>query len=652
VSAIEIDPRLGVDLGDSDIWGRQIVDQQKRNGKAAPSQVDLETAIGNIRLADTMQGSSTIVLTIQDPEWILLDSGFFDANKDGKLDGIDVNYPDGSELWWRLSQVGLAISGTGGALTLTFLERTAVYLMQHHGPVKFSRAKKTRAETVQWMCAKVKKGGGITFHCSELHTEQPQAKPDPQSAEAKKKAKGQGLAKTSGLTIQGAEATDPQLHLVEVALDVAKDLKAPHLAVIALLVAGIGESGFTNVVNSLGYGGVFQGQVAVPGGTNWFAPMGRDKRTHEEAKSFLLGGRGYNEGGAIYLAKHSVGFDAGEIATRVETSGQPGSFYGKWKSEADKLLEAYGGGGFGSTGGGSYRKQYNFKIGPHEDFWAASGRLADEVNWAFFIDGTDVYFDLEMQLIKQKPIAVIRRGHPAVVSFDSNWDMRHIATEATLTLICNPFEFRAGQVFVLEGFGPASTGSTAKPPLPGRWLIDSWDRDRYSLATTFSLRQPEKQKAEPRSELVQRSAADDAAEMGTPPAGSPKDVIDNAVLPIGRHFKAHAADGSPLTPANVARMNASHGPTSTGGRSDHQGPPSQAWAADMGIGSDMKKGDELCAALAKKFHFSGNGAGSFVRVVRDGYSYQLLWRVPDHFDHVHFGVQIAGGSYNVPVPRH
>src|ERR1044072_1891983 len=236
------------------------------------------------------------------------------------------------------------------------------------------------------------------------------------------------------------------------------------------------------------------------------------------AKWFLQGGKGFQAGVAIALANAHPDMDPGEIATRVEAGGAAASFYGQHKEEARALIAAYGGiSGKGTTD----NKQYNFEVGspesPHEDYWAAMTRLADEGKWPLFLDGNYLYFDPEPTLIRQKPPAVIRREDPAAVDWSGTWDNRQIATEMELTLICGPFEFRAGEVFKLEGFGPLSSGSTVgkkgdtkNPPLPGRWLIAEIGRSRYELASTFNLKQPEDPNPEPSAGTAERDDADAA----------------------------------------------------------------------------------------------------------------------------------------------
>lgn len=792
---------------DVDVVARQVVRGKKKAGKNAPAEVDLADAITSVHIGDTMTGSSTLRVDLVDPDWKLLDSGFFDANADGKLDKIDVRYPEDSRFWWRLTQLDVSALPKVGMI---FMERAAAIMLDKKGPVKASRGKKTRAEFLKSLSDQVKVGGGLKFHCKELHvlqttggttgpvfnvgdslavgsaaalksllgsrvttdadegrsttagvdilegrtlprtlviqlgtndsnvatfTNQVQAvksldgvdriywvniarpilggvtdsalnavldaeaneklriidwkglvqsggvtltdgtHPDasgyerratlianavgrsPSEPKKRKKTdkqreeeKSPGINTDEDLTIAKGKASRAQLRQVERSLDVAEDTDAPELAVLSMVCAGIGESGFRAIRNQgnppSDYHGVFQGHIS---------RFGIDD-TEEMAGYFLKGGKGFQGGGAIALANDHPNWGPGLIAVTVE--GSRANFpsdaaaehhYGQWEKEAKALIAAYGG-GFGGT---VRRKKYHFQIGgpdnPRENFWDGSNRLAEEVNWPYFVDGQHVYYDSEMTLIRQKPVAVIRRNDAAVVDFNGTWDARQIATEMTLTLICNPFEFRAGQVFKLVDFGPFSTGSTAN--LPGRWLISEIDRDRASLISTFTLRQPEKPIAEPQAELVERSN-DNAADVGgdIEKGMTPKEVIDKIVLPIAREC------GVRVTVLENDAANARHGDVLGGGRSDHQGPPSAAWASDMSNGSaPTKEMDKLAEALIDKFDLpnlgSPNAAGPYVYGVNpdnavsathDNFRFQMIYRSGvggNHFNHVHFGVR-------------
>ena len=128
---------------------------------------------------------------------------------------------------------------------------------------------------------------------------------------------------------------------------------------------------------------------------------------------------------------------------------------------------------------------------------------------------------------------------------------------------------------------------------------------------------------------------------------TPKQVIDKFVLPLAR------ANGINVTPASVDAANARHGPTVSGTRSDHQGPPSYAWAADMSNGSrPTPQMDALARALADVFglaqlnlHTTG-AAGSMQTssATKFGFRFQLIYRSHtggDHDNHVHFGLRRA-----------
>lgn len=685
-------PDVALDLletgPDLDVIARQITAAKRKLKKGVPSKVDLANAMVSLSITDTIKGSSTLTLTMKDDDWSLMDSGFFDNDENGRLDAIDINYPNRSRFWWRITQVS---PSANQMIEIVLMERQAISLMAHRGPVKASRAKKTRAEFLKSLADKVKAYGGVQFKSVDLHVRQTidapsttgpgaasgnvlsegdslavgtegklttsggkvstraavgrtssqgvadledaslpatlvvqlgtndtdvstfranvkkvlgmggvkrvfwvnisrpvlggttdtelnavledeakgSAKLDivdwegavssgkatmsgdnihptaagyeyraklinaalkgPSSAssfapdETKKAAKStddkeadkdQGISSDEKLKIKGQKATKDQLDQAERALGVAQDLGASDRAVVAMVCAGIGESSFKAVMNAGGspYGGVFQGNVR--------SGLWEIDDTEGMARAFLKGGKGFQGGGAIKLANDHADWGPGLIAVTVEGSrsnfssdDQAENFYGKYKVEAERIIEAYGGAGFGEGSGGStYTKQYNFAVGspenPRETYWDAMNRLADEVKWALFFDGNRLYYDPETTLIKQKPAAVIGRDDPEVVDWSYTWDARHIATEMTLDLICDPFQYRAGQVFKLDNFGPASTGSTATPKLPGRWLIAEIERDRSALSSSFTLKQPDKPGPEPASEVGTR---DDAA---------------------------------------------------------------------------------------------------------------------------------------------
>jgi peptidoglycan hydrolase-like protein with peptidoglycan-binding domain len=121
-----------------------------------------------------------------------------------------------------------------------------------------------------------------------------------------------------------------------------------------------------------------------------------------------------------------------------------------------------------------------------------------------------------------------------------------------------------------------------------------------------------------------------------PIEGSPKHIIDAIVLPICRSC------GIARTTADNDAANAAHGATVTGSLSDHQGPPTRAWAADMSNGgSPTPEMDKLARELAKRFDIPWTGAG-LRNATHSGYRFQVIYRTNiggNHFNHVHFGVK-------------
>lgn len=489
---------------DNALWAAGLISSRKKRGKSAPLKVDLQAAVLDVKITDVMQGASTIELTLVDPGWQLTDSGFFDVDDNGRPDPIEVNYPKGSKYWWRLH--GLSIGdtqGEDGDITMTFMEREAVVLMHTRGPVKDSRSKHTRAEFIRRLALRIKPV--IHFHSKELHRKQKVAAVPHQKQESKRSSdKESGINGKEHITFSNWDGSSytfkkNELRNAEIVLDEATTHTQDEKALLALLCACIVEApmfrnpaggdkssvGILQLLN-IHLGGSVSARRNIPLVVRLFLDKGFSGR-----------------GGAIALSKAHPAWSPGRIAQAVQGSNFPDR-YDKVRDGAVKVLRAYG----GSTGiTTTFRKQYHFQIGtqdaPREDYWTGMQRLADEVKWPLFFDGPDMYFDPETELIRQKPALVVRRGDSNLLTFSCDWDGRHIATEATFDLLCEPTAFRAGNVVKLEGYGPASSGSTAK--LPGRWLISQIDRSINELKSTFTLKQPEAPAPEPAPDVGTRS---------------------------------------------------------------------------------------------------------------------------------------------------
>jgi lysophospholipase L1-like esterase len=486
--------------------------------------------------------------------------------------------------------------------------------------------------------------------------------------------KTQGIRSDAKLTITDAQGhsskvNTTQIRLANICLDVAMEQNAGQLAMEAMMCAAIAESGISEIMNKggSGYGGVFQGDVDVT--YHYF----KVDDTKEEAYYFLMGGKGFQGGGAKSISKRRPNLTPGEIALMVEASKELPHFYQRHVAEARAFISAYG--GAPDHGTVTTRAQYNFEIGKGENYWDGMNRLAQEVNWRLFVDGRTVFYDADTSLIRQIPAGRIKRTDPAVVSWDATWDGRRIATEMSMELICDPFEFRAGEVLELEDFGILSAGSTVG--LPGRWLITEVERSSGQVFSSFKLAQPEHPKPEPATQSITRSEDDndDPTEVSKGSAlrivdssYSAENVINRIVLPIVRKMNKDMANGvteftiggGPITVENLRAVNARHGPTGGGSTSDHQGNGITAWAADISNATHPSpEMDRLAKTLILAFDLpdlgnwnatSGAPAGNLISYDKHkDFRYQLIYRyndaqARDHFNHVHFGVHRKAGS--------
>jgi hypothetical protein len=122
--------------------------------------------------------------------------------------------------------------------------------------------------------------------------------------------------------------------------------------------------------------------------------------------------------------------------------------------------------------------------------------------------------------------------------------------------------------------------------------------------------------------------------------GTPEQIINRVV--------AYAHDhGFPAVTADTVRTaNAVHGATVSGSRSDHQGPPDYAWAADISNGTaPTAEEDALARMLATAFDLTWPGAG-LASGGNSQYRVQLIYRTcdgGDHFTHVHIGIRREPG---------
>ena len=82
--------------------------------------------------------------------------------------------------------------------------------------------------------------------------------------------------------------------------------------------------------------------------------------------------------------------------------------------------------------------------------------------------------------------------------------------------------------------------------------------------------------------------------------------------------------------------------TASGGVSDHWTGSTSSYAVDLGARGAA--GDTAANLIANKIGAGSYPGGYWLNHSRDGFRFQLGWKTPGHFDHVHLGVKNAGGG--------
>jgi hypothetical protein len=619
---------------------------------------DLTRAVVSVERTGSMESKPGVVVVVDDPRDEIMQSSVLTrpamraigTAEASTLRPIDVLL-DG--VWYRLQQARREDDG----VTLTFDHRGAVYMTHHDSPISASRSNTTRALFIRRQVDEVGKRRGrghrLAFWAWEVRKRMPLAAGSAETSSRSESDRdvsdtaGSKAKDAVGVTVKGVKANAEQRRNMAIGASVAADLNAPPRAVLALFVAGIGESNFRHVPNEGGspYTGV------------WQSHRKYNHSVAEQARLFLLGGQGFQSGGAIKASRQNPGWTPGTIATKVEASGKPGSFYDVHRKEAEQAIEALGGiairGSAGGGTGGSYVKPYRFKRARGENAWANTGKLAEEVNRRRFITiprhASDLFvYAADEDLLRLRSQAVIVPDATYVSEFSYDLDYGKTARAARLVVSGDAFEqdFAWGLPVMLREAGPAS----------GKWLV--WDVRETDGETDveLELRQPQHPKLEPASEVVQRQSDGSMSDLPSIEgklSGTPKAIIDRYVIPLARKHEMRTGN----TVAKVEAANGAHSQmTTTGNVSHHKGPPSRAWAADMSNGtSPTRQMDALANDIAamfglKRLDMSTSGARGSTQMsegTRDGYRMQLIYRSTtggNHDNHVHFGLARGAGG--------
>lgn len=587
-------------------------------GQKWEAQIGHALISGN--LVRTVHGASSITLSVNDPGRKLMNSELLKAKFNVAIDGLGFRY------------VGFSSGGRGEPLELRFEALAVARLRERHGPHKAFRDEVTRAEFAKSLVSELRPP--LRFISPELHVKQPVVKNLRESRARTQDAaeeRGKGLGAGANVKCKGQTPTQGQRELGEMALRIADEVAAPFRVQVALIEALIDETDMGlvqrwNVLAAL-------------------EPYTKERNAADEIRGFLTNSptwTGYPNG-AIGWFKNHPSDPPHVIAQGIQKSAtSDGSNYAQFYDESKHWVESFTGttegaseGTTGAAAGVPIR--YAFEEKEEEDHWTCLQRLADEVKWDCFESAAWIYFLPERDLFSSMVRMIVGPNVPGIEDTAVSHDVGKRFTEITAQVRADAWAAPPGSMAEVKEHGAAD----------GHYLVDTIEAPMRSRNAVCTVKLRKRIKALPEPAPSTKTPSSNSGinptfggtvgsgEMGVY-AGTAEDVVNEVI------DYAHVNGFPAVTRETVRAANAVHGPTVSGGRSDHQGPPATAWAADISNGTTTPEEDHLAKAISVAFGIPWSGSG-LVTHEAHGYRLQLIYRTlegGDHYNHVHFGAEV------------
>lgn len=557
-------------------------------------------------LVRKMNGASELKLEIHDEGAKLLNSPLLEDGYNLQLDGLGFTF------------VAYERDSQSSPLVLTHEAQVVNRLRRLHGPHKAFRDEMTRAEFARARVMELKPPRP-RFVCPELHKVQKIRSPREgrKAAEEAKQTRGKGIGDVS-LTVKGEKANSAQIAAGDRALRVAEAEGADTRVMIALMLGLIVESLIGKVASNW--------LEIEPAGVSGFG--GDPTNLEASVRGFLLGYNSSSEGAIEYFRKHPEA-KAYEITQAVQRSGagqasNGAANYGPWTDEAAEWVSGYGGGADVTE-----TLRYPFEEKEDENHWKCITRLGSQVNWRVFESAGWVYFIAEPTLFKSHTRLRISDSTPGVLDTSIKGDEGKSHEEVTVEAMAKMWSAPPGSCVQLRRHGPAN----------GAYLVDRIESPlaKRESIVQITLKRPSKPKKEPAPPTRTRSVGGSGAtttqlsgvnitdtSLGSPAWGGTAAIFKQFVHPF---MEDHG-----VSPGAEKEEGHASG-------SDHALYSSNAYATDYPTTDGAKIANELGRALGR----DGDSVGTYDRfeIVVDGkrFSVQILWAVPDHYDHVHVGIQ-------------
>lgn len=126
---------------------------------------------------------------------------------------------------------------------------------------------------------------------------------------------------------------------------------------------------------------------------------------------------------------------------------------------------------------------------PQEDTWSCLVRLAQDVQYRCFSDGTSVLFGPDSWLFSLPTVMTIREFTGGVDYIDvQDWDVGKPLAECDVSTYCDTWHGDVGAIIAVQGLGPAST----------RWMVAGIQRDLFHTPITVRMITPQPALPEPK----------------------------------------------------------------------------------------------------------------------------------------------------------
>jgi hypothetical protein len=499
----------------------------------------------------TIEGASTVTLTVNDQAGYIRRSGRLASRVDIKIDG----------LWFRLVKV----QKSGNDITLTFESREVAILRTYNNRRVIGWGKMRRARFAQILVEEVKEMD-IPFICPDLEAEKMKKGKNKLEDKSKKekadnrdpglgyKTEGTGkLVGDPGLKVKGRAATLGQLRTAQDILDVGASMLVRRKILVCSIMTAIQESSITNLLGGHGSSvGVFQ-EIDIWGSVEFRRNVkGAARRFFEKATK---------------LDTKYPRMSYNELCQAVQRSGVPNG-YAPHRLEAERIVSAYGGIPYGGDLAnanntdrfalGEWQEmaavdEFQFMRGrpktlpggkkgwDKENTWDCIQRLAEEVNWRCFEVSGKIYFTTEQHLFKSAARARISEGSPGVDWIDFDYDIgKHNAT-VTVTARLDTWAAPPGTIIEVFDSGPAN----------GRWIVSEIRRSFFDPTATITCKKPRARLPEPKKEDLS-GLWDNKFDIGQ---GGANEIVSTP----GRTPRQHETDKELIYPFAAHVKNTSHG---------------------------------------------------------------------------------------------